>query len=269
MVFSRVLFRSPLDDPWVLSVDVAGNLYIADTYNNRIRKVEFSSVPGTIGEELIFVEADGVGHVMFGDGRHQKTTDIDTGITLYEFGYNKNKELVLITDRFGNRIVIHRDASGVPTGITSPDGITTRLTTDTNNHLTRITYPNNSFYGFEYTSDGLMTAKIEPEANGFEHEFDFSGRLTDARDDEGGHWQFARSVQENGDILYQTITGEGNLTSYLDHTYSTSAYTSTIIDPTGAETLFTQSSDGLTTTKSLSCGMDLIFEYGIDSEYKF
>ncbi|MBW2662491.1 MAG: hypothetical protein JRD93_11000, partial [Deltaproteobacteria bacterium] len=262
---TQAWFDFPLD----VAVDVAGNLYIADTYNNRIRKVEFSSVPGTIGEELIFVEADGVGHVMFGDGRHQKTTDIDTGITLYEFGYNKNKELVLITDRFGNRIVIHRDASGVPTGITSPDGITTRLTTDTNNHLTRITYPNNSFYGFEYTSDGLMTAKIEPEANGFEHEFDFSGRLTDARDDEGGHWQFARSVQENGDILYQTITGEGNLTSYLDHTYSTSAYTSTIIDPTGAETLFTQSSDGLTTTKSLSCGMDLIFEYGIDSEYKF
>ena len=92
--------------------------------------------------------------------------------------------------------------------------------------------------------------------------------MTDATDDEGGRWQFARSVQENGDILYQKLTGEGNLTSYLDHT-STGAYTSTITGPAGAETLFTQSSDGLTATKSLSCGMDLIFEYGIDSEYKF
>ncbi|MEA1901712.1 MAG: sugar-binding protein, partial [Thermodesulfobacteriota bacterium] len=261
--------EAQLNMPIDLAVDVAGNLYIADTYNNRIRKVEFSSVTGTIGEELIFVEADGVGHVMSGDGRHQKTTDIDTGITLYEFGHNKNKELVLITDQFDNQITIDRNSSGVPIAIISPDGITTGLTTDANNHLTRITYPDNSFYSFEYTLDGLMTAKIEPDANGFEHQFDSSGRLTDATDDEGGRWQFARSVQENGDILYQTLTGEGNLTSYLDHTYSTGAYTSTIIDPTGAETLFTQSSDGLTTTKFLSCGMELCFEYGINSEYKF
>jgi RHS repeat-associated protein len=262
---TQAWFDCPLD----VAVDVAGNLYIADTYNNRIRKVEFSSVTGTIGEELIFVEADGVGHVMSGDGRHQKTTDIDTGITLYEFGHNKNKELVLITDQFDNRITINRNSSGVPLAIISPDGITTGLTIDANNHLTRVTYPDNSFYSFEYTWDGLMTANIEPEANGFEHQFDSLGRLTDATDDEGGHWQFVRSVQENGDILYRKLTGEGNLTSYLDHTYSTDAYTSTITDSTGAETLFTQSSDGLTATKSLSCGMDLIFEYGIDSEYKF
>jgi len=262
---TQAWFDCPLD----VAVDVAGNLYIADTYNNRIRKVEFSSVTGTIGEELIFVEADGVGHVMSGDGRHQKTTDIDTGITLYEFGHNKNKELVLITDQFDNQITIDRNSSGVSIAIISPDGITTRLTTDANNHLTRITYPDNSFYRFEYTPDGLMTAKIEPEANGFEHQFDSLGRLTDAADDEGGHWQFTRSVRENGDIFYQKLTGEGNRTSYLDHTYSTGAYTSTITDPTGAETLFTQSADGLTTTKSLSCGMDLIFEYGVDPEYKF
>ncbi|PXF52369.1 MAG: hypothetical protein C4B58_16665, partial [Deltaproteobacteria bacterium] len=69
--------------------------------------------------------------------------------------------------------------------------------------------------------------------------------------------------------LYQKLTAEGNLTSYLDHTYSTGAYTSIITGPTGDETLFTQSADGLAATKSLPCGMDLSFKYGLDPEYKF
>ncbi|MFV9691496.1 MAG: RHS repeat-associated core domain-containing protein, partial [Desulfobacteria bacterium] len=254
-----------------VAVDTSGNLYIADRNNHRIRKV---GSPSTFANamtdgDIPFAEANGLGHIMSSSGRHKQTIDLDTGTCLYEFGYDDDDNLVSITDRFGNRTTVDRDGRGLPIAIISVDGITTGLTTDANNHLTRITYPDNSFYSFEYTSDGLMTAKIEPEANGFEHEFDSLGRLTDATDDEGGRWQFARHVQENGDILYRKLTGEGNLTSYLDHTYSTGAYASTIIDPTGAETLFTQSADGLTATKLLACGMDLIFEYGIDSEYKF
>jgi len=114
-----------------------------------------------------------------------------------------------------------------------------------------------------------MTAKIEPEGNRFEHVFDSAGRLTDATDEEGGHWQFNRAVYANGDILTEVLTGEGNLTSYLDHTYFTGAFNSTITGPTGAETLFSESDNGLTVNKTLPCGMDLEFKYGVDSEYKF
>jgi RHS repeat-associated protein len=263
--------QAKLDVPCGVAVDVSGNIYIADYGNHRIRKVGSSSAfAGNMTAGVIpFADANGLGYIMSCAGLHKQTIDLDTGIVLYEFGHDDDDNLVSITDSFGNRTTIDRDGSGLPIAIISADGITTRLATDANNHLTRITYPDNSFYSFEYTSDGLMTAKIEPEANGFEHEFDSSGRLTDATDDEGGRWQFARYVRENGDILYQKLTGEGNLTSYLDHTYSTGAYTSTITDPTDAETLFSQSADGLTATKSLSCGMDLTFEYGVDSEYKF
>jgi RHS repeat-associated protein len=263
--------EAKLCSPCGVAVDASGNIYIADSSNHCIRKV---GPPSTFANamtdgDIPFAEANGLGHIMNSAGRHKETIDLDTGIVLYEFGYDDDDNLVSITDRFANRTTIDRDGSGVPIAIISADGITTGLTTDANNHLISVTYPDNSFYSFEYTSDGLMTAKIEPEANGFEHEFDSSGRLTDATDDEGGRWQFVRSVQENGDILYRKLTGEGNLTSYLDHTYSTGAYASTIIDPTGSETLFSQSADGLTTTKSLPCGMELIFEYGVDSEYKF
>ena len=53
----------------------------------------------------------------------------------------------------------------------------TRLTIDANNHLTRITLPDNSFYSFEYTPEGLMLAKIEPNGNRFEHQFDSAGSI--------------------------------------------------------------------------------------------
>jgi RHS repeat-associated protein len=145
----------------------------------------------------------------------------------------------------------------------------TQLIIDADNHLTRITYPDGSFYSFEYTPIGLMTAKIEPGGNRFDHTFNATGKLTDATNEEGGHWQFSRTASENGDILTEVLTGEGNLTSFLDHTDSTGAYTSAITGPTGSQTLFSESSDGLTVNKSLPCGMDLEFKYTLDSEYKY
>ena len=171
---------------------------------------------------------------MSNSGRHEKTIDLDTGIAFYDFGYDEDKNLVTITDRFDNQTTIGRDGSGVPPLSHPPDGIITTLTIDANNHLTRITYPDTSYFTFEYTPDGLMTAEIEPEGNRFEHVYDSSGRLTDVMDDEGGHWSYARTAYENGDILTEVTTGEGNLTSYLDHTCSTGFYESTITDPTGA-----------------------------------
>lgn len=260
-----------LDYPSGVALDPSGNLYIADEHNFRIRMVKFpSSLGGILATgDVAFSEEGGVGHILSGSGRHKETRDLDTGVALYEFGYDEENRLASVTDPFGNQTVIERDGDGTPRAIVSPDGIVTALTIDPNNHLTRITYPDGSTYSFEYTSAGLMTAKIEPQGNRFEHVFDATGRLTDALDEEGGYWQYGRAVDEEGDVLTQVVTAEGDMTSYLDHTDSTGAYTSFITDPTGAETGYRSSADGLTVTKSLPCGMDLEFQYDVDSEYSF
>jgi RHS repeat-associated protein len=260
-----------LDRPEAMVIDPTKNLYISDTGNKRIRKV---ALPSTFSyaialHEVTFAEENGMGHVLDSSGRHKSTIDLDTGRTLYAFGYDENKKLVSITDQFGNQTTIQRNSNGVPTSITSPDGITTSLTIDSNNHLTAITYPDTSFYGFEYTQDGLMTAKIGPEGNRFEHAFNSDGRLIDVTDQEGGNWRYSRFVNTSGDIQTQVLSAEGNRTTYLDHTDSTGAYTSHITNPSGAVTLYTRSADELTTTKALPCGMNLAFKYGIDSQYKF
>jgi YD repeat-containing protein len=263
--------QAQIFEPWGVSVDCSGNVYIGDTKNHVIRKIAVPALQRAILEpgEMAFAEKSGLGHVLAPSGQHKTTIDLDTGIILRQFGYDEGNRLISITDRFGSQTTIERDANGVPTAIISPDGITTTLTVDGENHLTRITYPDTSYYSFEYTTDGLLTAKIEPEGNRFEHLFDATGRLTDANDEEGGHWNYDRTTYENGDVLTEVITGEGNLTSYLDHRESTGGFTSTITDPTGAETLFSRADVGLTANKVLPCGMKLTFSYDVDSEYKF
>ena len=303
--------QASLSQPHGIALDSTGNIYIADTFNNRVRKVHTNGIITTVAGNPYGISTFGVcldpldnlyiadfdhhnikkisfpsviseyitsGHVVFGEkgagyvmkksGLHDATIDLDTGITLYEFSYDENQNLVSVIDQFGNQTTINRDSSGMPASITSPDGLTTRLTIDNSKHLTRITYPDGSFYSFEYTSDGLMTAEFEPEGNHFYHTFRTTGQLSSVSDEEGGHWNYTRNVYENGDILTEVKTGEGNVISYTDHTDPMETYTSTITGPTGAGTLFTRSADGMTVTKVLPCGMDLEFLYGIDNQYK-
>jgi len=80
-----------------------------------------------------------------------------------------------------------------------------------------------------------MNAKSEPKGNRFDLTLDTNRRLKHGTDQEGGHWQFARSVNTNDEILTNVTIGEDNVTGYLDHTYSTVAQAS-----------FTQSAYGFT-----------------------
>jgi RHS repeat-associated protein len=253
-----------------VAVNPSGKLYITDSDSNIISEVG-PLVPYVFLKRvnaMVFTEGSGLGHVVSESGRHLKTVDLDTGVVLYQFGYDQEGSLASITDQFGNQTTIERDGSGVPTAIISPDGITTNLTIDSNNHLTQITYPDGSHYDFEYAPEGFPTAKVEPEGNRFEHRFDFGGRLTDIIDPEGGNWQFYNITDMSGNILTEVRTGEGNTTSYLDKANPDLTYTSTITDPSGAETVFHQDASRLTVRESLPCGMERYSVYNVDTGYK-
>ncbi|NQT69847.1 MAG: tandem-95 repeat protein [Desulfobacteraceae bacterium] len=138
--------------PKGVAVDSAGDFYIADAYNHRIRKVAPPSAFADlmIAGDIASAEENGLVHIMSSSGQHETTIDLDTRVILRDFGYDSDDNLISITDQFGNQTTIQRDTFGTPTAIISPDGLTTSLTIDGNNHLTHITY---------YYSDTLIFNK--------------------------------------------------------------------------------------------------------------
>ena len=258
-----------LRHPCGVAVDDKGSIYIADNRNHLVKKVFHPSAftKQIMSGSNVFSENTQQGHVISIDGLHRQTIDLDTGIALYTHQYDEDNDLVAITDRFGSVTEIVRDTDGKPTAIISPEGVTTSLTVDADNHLTRIDYPDESYYTFEYDTTGLLTAKVDPMGNRFEHLFDENGRITNASDPAGGNWAFDKSTQSNGDILTEIHTAEGNVTAYLDATDLSGTYTANITSPAGDETVFHQSSDGLTSEKTSPCGMHFVTSYDLDPVY--
>ncbi|MCI5193972.1 MAG: hypothetical protein D3915_12750 [Candidatus Electrothrix sp. AU1_5] len=265
--------EASLDDPIEVAVDQLGNIFMAEYDHHRVRKVEFASAvfrsdllaPG----EIPFADPNGLGYIMSATGLHKKTIDLDSGIVLQEFGYDTDDNLISITDQFGNVTGIERDVNGIPTAIFSPDGLRTELHINTDRQLTQIVYPDSSSYNFTYTDDDLMTVEEEPNGNRFEHVFDANGKILEVLDEEGGQWQYTRQRLANGDVRIDSLTAEGNRTTNLDNTASTGAFFTTTIDPSGNESTFSRSADGLSQERELACGMSSSTKYGLDPEYKY
>ncbi len=317
-----------LNSPAALALDEQGNIYIADTANHKIRKVNVLGIINTLaGDGSIGIKTgvppkegrvpyplgiavgpssqvyfsaiydgyiacvlntggSGIGSLVSGDGQaysdpsgetyiikngnqHTATQDSNTGALLRYFSYDSNDRLVYIYDRGMNRTTIERDFNGVPTAIISPDGIRTELTVDFQNRLKEVRYPDGGYYSFEYSSGGLETAKVDPNGNRYEHVFDPNGKITDATDAEGGHWCYDVTNNADGTIRTEMTTAEGQQTVYLDRTLPSGEYTSLITGPSGGITDYRKSENGLTVNKSLSCGMDMLFEYAYDPGYRF
>ena len=270
-VDGRPATQTSLYGAFGIAVGLDESLYVTEPDAPRIRKISqpAGSIVSPLSGEIPFAEENGLGHIFSSTGWHLKTVDLETGRDLYTFDYDEDGRVVFVSDRFGNPTAIERDSAGRPFAVVSPDGLRTTLTVNGQNHLTRVSYPDGSAYGFEYTAKGLLTAKIDPAGNRFEHLFDSAGRLQSASDQEQGYWQFAQSADAAGLVTSTTLTAEGAATTYQDRTESTGAYTSRITDAAGDETVFSSSDDGLSARKSLSCGMVLDFLYGADAHYKF
>ncbi len=149
------------------------------------------------------------------NGKHLFTKSYPDKKTLESYSYDKNGNLISITDNFSNTITITRDDNGIPTLITAPNGQETYLNVDSNGDLLSVTYEDYSSYEFEYDSGSLMTQETDPNGNVFTHLFDANGRIYQDTDSIGGDWQFTKSNSAKA-TTYTMTKPEGDETSSTD-----------------------------------------------------
>jgi len=252
-----------------LVVDGNGKIYVVG--GGRVRSISkppsmvLSGAPGYI----FFADENGLGYLLTYTGLHKSTIDLATRHTLLTFNYDSADQLVSFIDGFGNQSTIQRDLIGKPTSITSPDGIVTSLVIDSSNHLIQASYPDGSHYSVDYSSGGLMIDKYDRRGNLFVHDYDINGRIISVLDPEGGNWNYGRTIDIEGNVFSNVLTGEGNLTAYQDKTDSTGVHVSIKTGPSGEMLTTFRSSDSLTETISSTCGMMEKSQYNLDTQYLF
>ena len=184
--------RAQLDEPIGLAQGPDGSLYIADWFNQRVRRVTPLLPSGSAGN-LIIPSADaGQIYIFTGSGRHLKTLDALTGAVLYQFDYDGAFHLTSVTDVDGNVTSILRDSSGNPTAIVGPYGQQTTLTTDANDYLASLINPASESIQLASTAGGLLTSLTDARGHTYQFTYDSLGRLIRDADPAGGVKTLAR-----------------------------------------------------------------------------
>ncbi len=196
-----------------LALTEEGNLLFSDWDNARIRTVHFESA-GSItqaGDNIVASQSGREFYVFDEFGRHLNTVDAVTGVLIYQFVYGQDGHLVELIDLDGRSTLIER-SGGVPLAIVSPDGQRTNLTLDAEGYLDRVENPLQESYLFQYTSDGLMTARTDPRNHSNTFSYAPDGKLLSDDDPEGGGWTISRSDSTDKDsYTVSMLSGESRL----------------------------------------------------------
>ena len=235
--------RARLNFPGAVSVGTDGGLYIADTFNFRVRKIQ-PSLLGFVDTELVIAAEDGSELYFFTDaGRHLRTLDILTGAVRFQFGYSSAARLVTITDGDGNVTTIERDGSGNPTAIVAPFGQRTTLAVQGDGYLSSVTNPAAEAVQLTYNSgnaEDLLATLTDPRGNVHRYFYDAVGRLVRDENPAGGVKTLARTDITDDHYAVSVTTASGLVTTHEVEELSTGDTRRVRISPSGArtETLF-------------------------------
>jgi YD repeat-containing protein len=210
-----------------------GNIYVADTYNNRIRRISQPNKWLNSGEYLV-ASSDGSEYYIFDHaGRHQRTLDAVTSIQLCAFAYDPAGRLASVEDSDGNITGIDRDGNGNLIAIIAPDGQRTVLTADANGYLAAVSNPAGGTHRMRYTEGGLLTSFENPNGAQTTFVYDELGQLRRDSNPLGGGWTLSRSESEKGFVSHMT-SGEGRTTSYGVERLNKTQVLRTVSKPDGA-----------------------------------
>ncbi|MEQ1832029.1 MAG: PQQ-dependent sugar dehydrogenase [Candidatus Eisenbacteria bacterium] len=167
-----------------IAVDRNGVLYIGEIgtgnsangitrYAPELPSVQFGEiqVPSSDGREK---------YVFNSNGRHLRTLDARSGVTLFQFGYDAaTGELTSITDADGLVTTIERSGGMISIHAPAPFGQTTVLQLDASGkYLASVANPNNESYQMTCDAGGLLRAFTNPRGKVWHYDYGASdGRL--------------------------------------------------------------------------------------------
>lgn len=164
--------------PTFVSVDNNGNLYIVDSGNNRIRKVNFNfdstttlSYQPSSGDSSILVRnpdgtyvrtlRKGIKTYFNPDGTQNSTVDRIGNTTLYKYnGDSESKKLTRIEFPTGQFFNFNYSGNTLVAVVDSASRSTT-FTHDYKNNLKVVHFPDNTSRKFEYNSLGLLYKEVD------------------------------------------------------------------------------------------------------------
>ena len=222
------------------------SLYIADSFNHRVRRVR-SLLPGLSVSDITIASEDGSEVYIFnGAGRHLRTLDALTGAVRFQFTYDNNDRLTTVTDSNGNVTTIERDGSGNPTAIVGPFGQRTTLSLDANGYLAGVTNPAGEAFQMAYTTDGLLTQFTTPRGNASQITYDALGRLLRDTNAAGG---FQNLTRADTDTTYTVTrsTALGRTTTYKVENLSTGNEQQVVTFPVGTQNQLLSETNGIRT----------------------
>ncbi|MCY1019272.1 HNH/endonuclease VII fold putative polymorphic toxin [Pyxidicoccus sp. MSG2] len=179
---------------------------------STVRKVA-SPLPGLVGDTYL-PSADGSEVYLFSArGRHLRTVDALSNVTLHAFGYDAGGRLTDVTDAEGRFTRVERDGAGQPAAIVSPEGDRTTLALGADGYLSRVTNAANESVRLEYRPGGLLTKLTDPR--GHEHLFTYDGEGRLVRDeDPAGGWKSLERTDAADGFSVRVSTALGRTTTY-------------------------------------------------------
>ena len=242
--------------PMGVAVSQNNEVYIADTDNNKIRKLSKSLYRGNL-----IASEDGMEIYEFTpEGRHLKTLDALTGITLSEFSYDSRGYLEKIKDMDGLETTILRDTlfsvidslnPGAPEdslgkhiAIVSPFGQRTILKSNQDRFASVLIQPNGDSLQFEYQQNGLMTGMIDAKHNLRHYFYDPFGKLILDQDPVGGFVSLELNEFKTGTEVVKT-TAEGRQVRYRTESLPDKSLKTTNTFENGLQNITLNGSDGI------------------------
>jgi RHS repeat-associated protein len=225
-----------------LNVSPDGVVYIGEYLG--IRKLS-NNIPSLNFNEFGFSSIDGRELEVFDSvGRHLRTVNTATGVTIYSFGYDNAGKLNSITDASNNVTTFEWDANGLPSAIKSPFGQRTTLSVNSDGYLASVTNPAGESYRMTYDSGGLLTSFQTPRGPISTFAYDSeTGRLIKDSNAGGGSQTLSNTKLSKG-IEVKRTTSEGLHTRYRLENLTTGERRRKVIAPDGTQTVKLEGTDG-------------------------